>query len=100
MLEDSIALRRKAEACRQLADMDQSAERKALWLKRADDWEQLAIKAEKRPKNQRKSRPSQLAPPHRHFAWQSRLLSGCALEHVDQTKSKCIDRLLNAQRIL
>jgi len=49
MLEDSIALRRKAEAWRQLADMDQSAERKALWLKRADDWEQLAIKAEKRP---------------------------------------------------
>jgi hypothetical protein len=29
--------------------MDQSAERKAFWLKRADDWEQLAIKAEKRP---------------------------------------------------
>ena len=39
-------------------------------------------------------------PPHRRFAWQSRLLSGSALEHVDQTKSKCIDRLLNAQRIL
>jgi hypothetical protein len=47
MVEDSIALRRKAEACRQLADLDQTGERKALWLKRADDWERLAIKAEK-----------------------------------------------------
>jgi hypothetical protein len=27
--------------------MDQSADRKALWLKRADQWEQLAIEAEK-----------------------------------------------------
>jgi hypothetical protein len=31
------------------ADVDQSAERKALWLKRADQWEQLAIEAEKHP---------------------------------------------------
>ena len=49
MSENPIALRRKAEACRQLADVDQSAERKALWLKRADQWEQLAIEAEKHP---------------------------------------------------
>jgi hypothetical protein len=47
MPDDAFALRRKAEACRQLADMDQSAERKALWLKRAEYWEQLATKAEK-----------------------------------------------------
>jgi len=46
MVEDPLALRRKAEACRQLASLDQSGERKALWLKRADDWEQLATKAE------------------------------------------------------
>jgi len=49
MSENPIALRRKTEACRQLADVDQSAERKALWLKRADQWEQLAIEAEKHP---------------------------------------------------
>jgi len=47
--EDPLALRRKAEACRQLADMDQGADRKTLWLKRADQWEQLAIEAEKHP---------------------------------------------------
>ena len=47
MPDDAFALRRKAEACRLLADMDQSAERKALWLKRAEYWEELATKAEK-----------------------------------------------------
>jgi hypothetical protein len=52
MSEDPIALRQKAEACRLLADLDQSADRKTLWLKRADQWEQLAIEAEKhRPKS-------------------------------------------------
>jgi hypothetical protein len=49
MVEDFTALRRKAEACRQLADLDQSSERKALWLKRADHWEELAIKAKTQP---------------------------------------------------
>jgi hypothetical protein len=49
MSEDPVALRRKAEACRQLADMDQSADRKTLLLKRADQWEHLAIEAEKHP---------------------------------------------------
>ena len=47
MPEDPILLRQKAEACRLLAEMEQSAERKALWLKRADHWELLATKAEK-----------------------------------------------------
>jgi hypothetical protein len=42
-------LRQKAEACRRLADISESAERKALWLKRADEWEKLAIEADKRP---------------------------------------------------
>lgn len=100
MLEDSIALRRKAEACRQLADMDQSAERKALLAQARRRLGTARDKGrEAAPKiNGTLGRLSW--PPHRHFAWQSRLLSGCALEHVDQTKSKCIDRLLNAQRIL
>jgi hypothetical protein len=49
MSENPIALRRKAEACRLLAEMEQSAERKTLWLKRADQWEQLAIETEKHP---------------------------------------------------
>jgi hypothetical protein len=47
MPEDPILLRQKAEACRLLAEMEQSAERKALWLKRADHWELLVTKAEK-----------------------------------------------------
>lgn len=41
-------LRQKAEACRRLADSSESVERKDLWLKRADEWEKLAIEAEKR----------------------------------------------------
>jgi hypothetical protein len=35
MPDDAFALHRKAEACRLLAEMKRSAERKALWLKRA-----------------------------------------------------------------
>jgi hypothetical protein len=47
-MEDSVAdLRRKAGACRQLAAMEDSAERKALWLNRAEEWERCAIEAEK-----------------------------------------------------
>jgi hypothetical protein len=38
MPDDAFALHRKAEACRLLAEMKQSAERKALWLKRAEYW--------------------------------------------------------------
>lgn len=49
MSEDrSTELRQKAEECRRLADIGESAERKALWLTRADEWERLAIEAEKR----------------------------------------------------
>jgi hypothetical protein len=40
-------LRLKAEACRRLADMSENVMREALWLDRADYWEQLATKAEK-----------------------------------------------------
>jgi hypothetical protein len=49
MPEDPALLRLKAEACRRLADMFEEAERKALWIERAGQWEQLAIKAEKQP---------------------------------------------------
>jgi hypothetical protein len=50
MLEDFAQLRRKAEACRRLADMSEDADRKAMWLERADYWEQLALKAPKQPR--------------------------------------------------
>jgi hypothetical protein len=51
MSDDPAELRRKAEACRRLADMSEAAERKALWLQRADEWEQRARKAEKQPRS-------------------------------------------------
>lgn len=48
MPEDPAQLRLRAEACRRLADTSENAERKELWLDRANHWEQLALKAEKR----------------------------------------------------
>jgi hypothetical protein len=47
--DDPAELRLKAEACRRLAGMFEEPERKALWIERAGQWEQLAIKAEKQP---------------------------------------------------
>ena len=48
LLGETVAqLRQKAEACRQLADTSENVMRKALWLDRADHWEQLAKEAEK-----------------------------------------------------
>jgi hypothetical protein len=47
VFDDLAQLRRKAEACRRLADMSEDAKRKAMWLERADHWEQLAVKAAK-----------------------------------------------------
>lgn len=45
---DSIeSFRQKAEACRQLADIEESREREALWIERAEHWEQLATKTER-----------------------------------------------------
>jgi hypothetical protein len=41
----------KAEACRQLADIQGDPKRKALWVEREEIWEQLAIKAEKRTRS-------------------------------------------------
>lgn len=41
------ALRFRANACRALADTTDSPESKSVWLKRADYWDALAVKAEK-----------------------------------------------------
>ena len=50
MPNDPDDLRRKAEACRDMAGLSDSAERKALWTKRAAHWEALAVKAAERLK--------------------------------------------------
>jgi hypothetical protein len=55
MLDDLAQLRQKAEACRRLADIAEDAQRKALWIERADHWEQLAAKAGERPQLQKPS---------------------------------------------
>ena len=47
MAHDLAELRRKAEACRQLAELAENAERKNLWLDRAAEWEQRATDLEK-----------------------------------------------------
>lgn len=48
MSEDAAQLHLRAEACRRLADTSENAERKELWLDRANHWKKLALKAEKR----------------------------------------------------
>jgi hypothetical protein len=45
LLDDPTQLHLKAEACRLLADTSEDAQRKALWIERADHWEQLAATA-------------------------------------------------------
>src|SRR6185437_2788787 len=42
------ALRFKANACRVVAETSDSPERKAIWLKRAQQWEELALKTAER----------------------------------------------------
>jgi hypothetical protein len=49
MLDNPAQLRLKAEACRRLAEIEEDAERKALWIERAHHWEQRAAKASKQP---------------------------------------------------
>ncbi len=46
--DESAQLHLRAEACRRLAETSENAERKELWLDRANHWEKLALKAEKR----------------------------------------------------
>jgi hypothetical protein len=48
--DDVAQLRMKAEACRRLADLTEDAARRTIWLARADHWEQLAAKTEKKAK--------------------------------------------------
>ena len=43
----SEEFRRKAEACRRLADTAEDQYRRALWIERAAEWERLAAKATK-----------------------------------------------------
>jgi hypothetical protein len=45
----SSAVTPKAEACRRLADLADDEQHRALWIERVDHWEQLAVKAAKRP---------------------------------------------------
>ena len=42
------ALRFRADACRTLAETSNSLERKAIWLQRAQHWEDLSLKAAER----------------------------------------------------
>jgi hypothetical protein len=42
MSEIADEYRRKAEACRRLADLSPEAERKAHWLEQAEEWDRLA----------------------------------------------------------
>jgi hypothetical protein len=51
MSELSAEYRRKAEACRRLADLSPEAERKAHWMEQATEWEQRAAKAAKRSRS-------------------------------------------------
>jgi hypothetical protein len=51
-------LRLRAEACRQLAGMADDAQSKALWTERANHWDKLTAKAEKRRRSPRLGTPS------------------------------------------
>lgn len=55
MHDEAAELRLKAEACRRLADLAAAADpvRKALWLTRADQWNELADKAAKRSRRRK-----------------------------------------------
>jgi hypothetical protein len=51
-------LRLRAEACRQLAGMADDAQSKALWTERANHWDKLTAKAEKRRRSPRLGTPN------------------------------------------
>jgi hypothetical protein len=51
MGEVSAEYRRKAEACRRLADLSPETERKAYWIEQAAEWERRAAKAAKRERS-------------------------------------------------
>jgi hypothetical protein len=43
MCETAAEYRRKAEACRRLADLSPEAERKAHWIEQAAEWERMLV---------------------------------------------------------
>jgi hypothetical protein len=47
-MNSPVELRRRAEACRRLADMAETEETRMAWLTRANEWERLATRAEKK----------------------------------------------------
>ena len=47
MYQVAQEFRRKAEACRRLADLSPEPERQKHWLDQADEWERQAAKAAK-----------------------------------------------------
>lgn len=51
MREISSEYRRKAEACRRLADLSPEAARKMYWIERAEEWERWAAKAAKQERS-------------------------------------------------
>jgi hypothetical protein len=46
MSEVSGDLHRKAEACRQLANLSKDTKRKVHWIERATEWDRLAVEAD------------------------------------------------------
>jgi hypothetical protein len=56
MLDDPAQFRLRAEACRRLAELADDPQRESIWLERANDWDQLAAKAEKKLRAKIKSR--------------------------------------------
>ena len=51
MREVAVEYRRKAEACRRLADLSPEPERKAYWIDQAAEWERRAAKEAKRERS-------------------------------------------------
>jgi hypothetical protein len=55
MPEIADEYRRKAEACRRLADLSPDTERKARWIAQATDWDQLAAEAVKQSRRKQRA---------------------------------------------
>ncbi len=66
-MDGSVDFRRKADACRRLAVTEDKAERKALWLNRAEEWERCAIDAETQQRSIEKS-PAQVRKSEKTLA--------------------------------
>jgi len=71
MNNEAVVLRLKAAACERLADLADATDptRKNFWLTRADQWNELAVKAvrkankKRRPKNRQSADPSERPTP-------------------------------------